>query len=196
MQNLENLKKIYLKTPIPKELSDWKQLKPRLEEGHRIYLPAYFQKGAFMFAVVLLFLTTMVASAQAAKPGDRLFPIRILSDEIKAAITNTPSSPVEKRAQDIIDVSKSPSPKLDQAVTEYQKALDRSTQEVNKNNGSTQEENFKNTLSKQEQKLEEVKKENPDSSKKLDEAIDQTQKAQGEIKVDSGDKGANGKSIK
>ncbi len=195
MENIENLKKIYLKTPIPKDLSDWEQVKTRLEEKPRLSLSTYFQKGAFAFAVVLISLTTVAVGAQAAKPGDTLFPVRVMSDQIKAKITNTPSVPVEKRAQDIIDVSKSPSPRLDQAVTAYQKALDKSTQEVNKNNVITQEENLKDTLSKQEQKLEEVKKKNPDSSKKLDEAINQTKKAQGEVKGASFNKGEDEKFI-
>lgn len=192
--NREEIKKSYLKTPIPERLSTqgWIDLEQKLEDQLPPSTPYlfYIKRVSFALAVLLIFLTVLVSGAQAAQPGDKLYPVKLLADQVKAKITNNPQIPVQNRAQEVINLSKQNSPKLNQAVSQYDKTLN---QQKDQAKTPDQKQKLDQSLQTQEQKLEEVQKSQP-QNEQIEQAIDQTKKVQGEVKGASIEKQPEGNS--
>lgn len=177
---LKKLKKSYLDTPIPGNLetNGWINVNSRLDRRSWLNGPQ-LRKPFYFFASLVLLLTTLTATAQAAGPGDILYPIKLLSDQIQARITHNSEKVLEKRTDDIVKVSNEQSPeKVDKAVDAYRQTLIQSENSMKK---EEEKNTLRQNLDTQEQKLEQVAKDHPDISPKINKAIEETKKAQGEV---------------
>jgi hypothetical protein len=177
--NIEQLRKIYLKTPIPTDLENngWSRVKSGLDKRGG-FNPRLIQRPIALFISLLLVLTVLTATVQAANPGDVLYPVKLLSDQIQAKVTNNPQKVIEKRAGEIVKMSDQAPEKVDRAVEEYQKAVVK-TQTTVKEEDKVE---LKKTLSVQQERLEKIGDKHPEISDKVEKAIEDTKKAQGEIK--------------
>ncbi len=178
---LEKFRKQYLKISPPDYLEyyGWQNLSAKLDTKKTTNLNLLFGKGLAFAVITLLLFGGVVGAAQAAKPGDALYPVKLAADETLAKVSGKPEITVEKRGQDIVNLSQKSPEQLDEANKQYQKALDNSANQA-KDLGKQEE--FKKTLDNQEQKFEREIKRNPQSANRLEKAIEQTQKARGQVK--------------
>lgn len=177
--NLEDLKKDYIKTQAPS--SNWINFESKLTAQSPNLRPAI--KGSLTaFVLSTLIFSTVVGSAQAAKPGQTLYPLKILSDNVVAKITGKYEVKIEKRAQDVIDVSQKSESDLDEATKAYSETLEQTKKEAQK---TQTQEKFKKTLEVQEQKLKEAQQKNSNVQDKLQDVIERTQEVRGEVKGQS-----------
>ena len=166
-----------IETPSYLVSNGWLDLSLKLENQRRFSWKLLLGRG-LVFATVVLVLSGMVVGvSQAAKPGDFLFPVKVLSEKVVAKVTNDPTIVVEHRANDLINDSSSGSNDSDKAAEEYQKSLLESKQDA-QDSGKTQE--FKKALEEQEQKLKDAA-ERDSNREDLQRAIDETQKVSGEV---------------
>ncbi len=186
---LENLRKEYrnLTPPVYLVHQGWSDLANQLDERQTTDLRLLFGKGLVFASVILLLFGGLVTAAQAAKPGETLYPVKLLSDSVAARVSGKPEITVEKRGQEIIDLSQKPSEQLNEATKQYQKALDDSARQA-KDSGKQQD--FEKALDNQKQKFEREIEKNP-QSKGLEDAIKKTEQTQGQVqgqKTESHDK--------
>ena len=177
MQELEELKKEYIKTPIPSYLTHdaWFDLQAKLTPNQGFNFSPRFAYG--LIFVTFIFLTTGVYTiAQAAKPASFFYPVKLLSDDILAKITGKQEIKIEKRAQEVIDLSRGPNQQLEEANKQYQKTLEETKTEAAK---SGREQELRKTLEEQEQKLRQAQQQNP--SWQLEEAIKKTEEVKGQV---------------
>lgn len=179
---LVKAKKEYLETPLPEYLmyDGWRDVRIKLEPSGWSLWGLIFKRGFVFAAVTLLFLGSVVGAAQAAKPGDKLYSVKVLADRVLAQVTGNYEVKVQRRAAEVIETSKSieSTPAGDQASREYQKALDEAKMKAVR---SGTQEDLLETLEKQEEKFKKESDGNGLNKGKLDEAIEQTEKVKDEI---------------
>ncbi len=81
-ERIEKLKKVYLATEISEQEINkrWQDLEMLLgEQNRRDYAPIFMRSFAIL-SLVLLCMGGLVAFAQAAKPGEILYPVKVLSE--------------------------------------------------------------------------------------------------------------------
>lgn len=178
--SLEKLKSEYHSIVVPDYMIShgWMDLSLKLQAKSGFTWRIFFVRGLIFASFVFFVGTGIIGVSQAAKPGDVLFPVKVLSEKAAIAVGVDPQISVVRRADDLIDLSKNNASGLQKASDAYQKTLDESKQDAVKS-GNTKE--FKQTLEKQEQKFTEAQKESEDS-KELKRAIEETAKVQGEVK--------------
>lgn len=183
-KQLDELKKVYLSIH-PQERVDesWKVLSPLLPEQERpttrrSYRYTYFFTG--MLAVVLVVSLSVAGIAQAAQPGDALYPVKVLSDKVVSTVLGKPQIQVQRRANDVINSSNKAPENLEKATNEYQKALNDAKQEANEQD--TKKTELKNTLQQQTEKLKEVHTDNPKAQGLINQAVNATEQTQQEVK--------------
>ncbi len=186
---LRNFKDYYLKgTPGDEQVNlGWKKLQAQLDSTPtqgRFYFP-YFKQSAAFLAILIFCSTALVSLAQAADPGTPLYPVKLLADQIAAKVTDQPQLKVEKRAQDVINISKkqSSSPKLNEAAKQYNKTLDQTAKEVEDN--PTHKQEFNKALNKQEKELDDAIKQNPQSEKELQKVLEDTKRVKNKLEYGS-----------
>lgn len=188
MKELEQLKKIYLNIrPSEQETEkSWAEFKGKINSHSRFSFP-YFRYGVITLSLLVVFSAGLAGLTEAANPGSTLYPVKVLSDKVIAKVTGKPEIKIERRADDLIEVTKkSPEPapkKVEEASKQYQKALDETEKEVKKD--EKKEERINNSLNKQEEKLKEAIKENPKSEGKLEKALEKTQEAKEKLQNDN-----------
>lgn len=177
---LRELKAEYQKIGTPGYLisNGWLDLSLKLPEKGKLSWRLFFGRGLVFASIVLVFGGSVVGISQAAKPGDLLFPVKVLSEKVAEKVVDNPDISVVRRADDLIDQSKKDPEGLDKASEEYNKTLEESRQDAQKS-GRTQE--FKNTLDEQEKKLNEAQN-NEHQSEEIQKAIDETERVRGEVK--------------
>lgn len=177
---LEKLRKEYIGITSSAYLMQhgWADLRPQLEAKRTLALPSLFGKSLAFASITLLLFASIVSAAQAAKPGNVLYPVKLLSDKVVANITQKPEITVVKRGQEIIDLSQSSNDQLDEANKQYQKALDESADQAN---GLGRQEQWQRTLDAQRQKFQNALENSPQSANGLQKAIEQTEKAKGQV---------------
>ncbi|MCL5784603.1 MAG: hypothetical protein M1142_04615 [Patescibacteria group bacterium] len=189
MNEIDKFREIYISCPQPDNLERWDQIETKLgkQDSSRPYIPS-----SLITAVVGIFLfsATLVGVAQAAKPGDHLYPLKILTDNTIAAVARNPELKVQKRAEDIIKVS-SDSGRLEDAIKHYQQTVNDAKKEVQEK--SQDQQKLKQTLKDQDKKFTEEAKKEPAFSSKLPEIINEDKKIEGEIKKDQQKKGQSKK---
>ena len=121
------------------------------------------------------------------KPGDLLFPLKVISEKVAVRAGVNPEISVVRRADDLIDQSKKDPTAAEKAAEEYKKTLEQTKQDAQKS-GNTKE--FKQTLKAQELKFTEAQKEDHGSTE-LKKAIEETQKVNGEVKGEKDTKNHN-----
>jgi len=137
---------------------------------------AYLLKALIVVLAVVLLTGSAFGAAQAANPGTRLYPLKLLSDEVLARITGKEELKVEKRAQEVINSTGASQKQQEEALEQFQKTLEETKKEA-KESGRTQE--FRQTLDSEENKFKNAQEKNP--SQHLEQAIKQTQNAKGEV---------------
>lgn len=175
-KELESLRKDYIKTEPTNYLihDGWRDLSLKLDSKQSRVFPKAFA----LIALIIFLSSAVVASAQAAKPGQALYPVKILSENVYAQVTGSQQFKIERRAQEVIDLSGKSSDNLDVATQEYQKTLG----ETKPQNGSEEErQKFTEALEKQEEKFKKAIEKNPQSQEKLQEVIKETEKAKGQV---------------
>lgn len=131
-EKLDKIKSQYQNTELPQYLiyNGWADLKFTLPIQQNHFWNINLKRG-LIFASTCLFVTTTVAGiAQASKPGNTLYPIKTLTQDIKANITGNYQEKVEKRAQDVLDLSTKSQDKLDKAIEKYQKTAKESLEKT------------------------------------------------------------------
>ena len=183
-EKLESLRKEYLKIgpPIYLEHHGWQDLYTKLESRQDLGLNLLFGKGLAFGSLLLLLFGGVVGVAQAAKPGNALYQVKLAADEVAATVLQKPEIKVKRRAQEVINVSSDSKEQLDEATREYQKSLEDSRQDAQR---SGRGQDFANTLDEQEKKFRKAQEDNPESADKLEEAIKQTEQARGEVQGES-----------
>lgn len=186
---IEELKNEYQQIVTPDYLisNGWLDLSLKLPEKGMNPLRLIFARGLVFALVILVLSIGVVGVAQASKPGDLLFGVKVFSEKVAVKAGVNPEISVVRRADDLIDQTKKSSEAAEKASEEYKKTLEQSRWDAEER-GDTQ--NFKQTLAKQEQKFTEAQGEDHDSSE-LKKAVEETARVQGEVK---GDKGTNGRS--
>ncbi len=130
--NLEKIKDEYQNTKLPQYLiyNGWADLKFKLPEKQNHFWKINIGRGIIFASTCILITTFLLAGAQASKPGDALFPVKIFSEDIRATITGNYQQKIENRAQDILDLSTKSQDKLDQAIEKYQQTVKESLEKT------------------------------------------------------------------
>lgn len=179
-EQLTNLKNDYQSTQLPSYLiyDGWPKLRLQLAGRKTGFFPAYFKKALIFAVLLLLVLVTTAKVSQAAKPGDKLYPVKLATENIESLVTGRQTNKIENRAQEIINISKSSDNNLDAAVKRYEDAVDAS-----KNNTSDKnKQELKNTLRDQEEKLRETQSRDREDQELIDKAAEKTREVRGDIK--------------
>lgn len=181
-KQFSNLRKEYLKTEVPVFLqtSGRQDLLSMLEDQKKPLLSPVYGLG-FAFALLLIFCTALVGFSQKAKPGEALYSVKILSDKVYTKVTGNFEGAIDKRIQEIIELKDEPNGKFDEAVKQYQQAIEKA-KDKNKDAEEKIKEKFREKLEEQEKKLQEISSENPKLYKKLQNVVEQTRRTRGEVK--------------
>jgi len=137
----------------------------------------YRIKALIVTLAAVLFSGSAFGISQAASPGTSLYPVKLASDEILAKVTGSQELKVKKRAQEIIESASASQKQQEEALEEFQKALDQTGKEAEKSGKS---EKFRQTLDSEEEKFKKAQEKNP--SQNLEEAIKRTKNAKGEVR--------------
>ena len=137
----------------------------------------YRLKALIITLAAILFSGSAFGISQAASPGTSLYPVKLASDEILAKVTGSQELKVKKRAQEIIESANASQKQQEEALKEFQKALDQTEEEAKKSGKS---EKFRQTLDSEEEKFKKAQEKNP--SQNLEEAIKRTKNAKGEVR--------------
>lgn len=179
---LKRAKKEYLETPIPDYLKydGWRDVRIRLESRGWGLWALVFKRGLIFAVFALLVLGSVVGVAQAAKPGDKLYTVKVLADKVFARVSGNYEVKIQRRAADVIEVSKNneSTRAAIQANDEYQKALDEARV---KTVDPGKREDLKKILQKEEDRFKKEADGDSKKQEKLNDVIEQTQKAEDEI---------------
>lgn len=170
-EKLENFRKVYINSGKNFAAPNILDQLPVQSHPH-----TYAIKALTLALAVVLLTGSAYGTAQAASPGTRLYPLKLLSDEVLAKITGKQESKVEKRAQDVINSADASQKQQDEALEQFQKTLEETKKEAKKS-GRIQE--FRQTLDSEENNFKNAQQKNP--SQHLEQAIKQTQNAKGEV---------------
>lgn len=117
---LDNLKNDYREVPMSGDFMErgWSDLEHRIRGEERVRL---IRSSMLVLAVVLIIGGVGVSMAQAALPGEFLYPLKRTSEQAVSAITGNKKPQIEHRADEIVGLveKKQDSTKLKQTVTEY-----------------------------------------------------------------------------
>ncbi|QQG42997.1 MAG: hypothetical protein HYW45_02160 [Candidatus Daviesbacteria bacterium] len=179
---LDQLKQTYLQTQPSKRLVKfgWVNLKPRLVDEReeqilfvRIPRQNFAHFVSFTVVVLIIVLGTffgLIEVAQAALPGEPLYPLKRLSETIISTVSPTSNVAVEHRAKEVLDLSKKgkQNQSLKRAVEEYKEAVLESRQKIAPSSSGEQE--FQQRLEEQEEQFREARKSGP--SEQLEKAAE------------------------
>lgn len=181
-KDLDKLKKTYLATEPSHRLVKfgWANLEALLEK-RKTPEPALFAWQAFprflIFAAVVLLVAAgaflgLAKVAQAALPGEPLYPVKRWSENIISVVSPRSYVKVENRAREILDISKGQkeSKFLDKTVEEYQKAVQETRKEISPSSRRGRE--FRQKLGEQEEQFREMQKSGSGSGTALEEAVE------------------------
>lgn len=180
-QDLDQLKKTYHQTQPSKRLIDsgWVHLKAQLEasqsEKPSFREPSFFRfVPAAMIVLLVVFGASfgLIQAAQAALPGEPLYPVKRLSETIVSTVSPGSHIKVEHRASEILDISKKQNQgeSLEKTVEEYQKAILETKQETSFSSKQGQE--FRQRLEQQEEQFKKVQTSGSSSGPALEKAIE------------------------
>lgn len=172
---LDNLKNDYQDTPVPGSLEErgWSNLEQRIKGEER-----FRQVRSFMIVVFAMFVIgggIGVNLAQAALPGEILYPLKRTSEQAVVAITGDKKPQVEHRADEIVGLieKKQDSKDLKQAVDEYKKQVLEVKQELE--NSGKKDEDFEKQLESHSGKFNSLLEESKSGGDELKEAIEVTE---------------------
>lgn len=171
---LDNLKKEYGKTeaPLHLKLAGWEQLSRQINptEVKRSY---WLRNLGIVFAVFMIFLMGTYKIALAALPGDFLYPVKLLSEQIIEKTSGSNQIAIDHRASEIIGLSKKQevnSQNLEQVVTEYKQNVDQAKQNIQITGKPSI--NFQNKLDEQHSEFDQIGKDHPEIENEIKDARD------------------------
>lgn len=176
MDEIELLRKKYITTNMPENLKKrWDKLEPKLGNQEKP-TSRHYRLEALVLAVLGIFLGT-VGMVRAARPGDTLYPVRIIVDNTQAKVTGNQEKVVEKRADDILEVRDDPK-RLEDAINRYGQTVKEATEAVK----PSQKIELKQTLQKQQEKFKKEAQTSPALSAKMEKIIKAGEAKEGDIK--------------
>lgn len=178
---LKEAKKDYLGVKPPERVSlyGWLELRDRLDKrlGVKDMLVWFLVRPGLAFALALVLLVGggagLISAANASLPGDSLYPVKRVYENIASAVTGNHEIKVEGRANEIIILSQKEeesTEKLKEAVIEYEVTVAAVQQEVNEE----ERKSLNETLKKHREEFEKIynESESRDEIKKAIEAAD------------------------
>lgn len=183
-RRFEDLKKHYLKikTPSYLETHGWADLKVKLsEDGKHSFKKSHILGLASALAFCLLVSLTTIFASQNSKPGESLYQVKILSDNIYSQITGDYESSIEKRAEELIELKDNENGEFAQAAKEYEKAIE-DAKEKSKDEEEGDKEKLRKKLEEQERRFQGITESNPGTENRLKEVLEKTKKTRGEVK--------------
>lgn len=167
----EQIKNNYLNTRPPERLvsGGWLEVVGKLSEGQRRSIPLFFRLVLACLVIMILVGGGLLGISQAAVPGDALYLVKRLAEDMTYAVTGDEIKKVDARAWEVLKVAGSgdDGTKLEKAAQEYQQAVNESKEET----ASEKKEEIRNELRRHGDRFEEIKKSKPGISEKLDIAI-------------------------
>ncbi|MDP3941647.1 MAG: hypothetical protein Q8Q49_05055 [bacterium] len=145
---LKTLKRIYINQTVPNETVEelWQQLAPRLPEKQ--YHPYhYVTRYAFMtLCAVFVTLGGVVGVAQATKPNEPLYPVKVLTDRVVAKTTGIyhamtkqkTTEPVTQKNNTLLNNSQEPTATMTQ-TQDREDTEKKTSHPSNENSSKTQE---------------------------------------------------------
>ena len=185
-ENIHNLRKSYIHIKVPESLKvqGWDNVRTQIaqvEQEKRMaanYLP---KRIAFTATFVLFVGIGLVSLVQAAHPGNTLYAAKVFSQNIVAHITGNYQPIIENRGQDILDITQKDPNNIDQAVQEYNYALNESSRSATK---SAEHQKIVQTVTRQEKAFQQAVEQNPNLENKLQPAINRAQSIIGDEQKD------------
>lgn len=177
---LEKLRKDYVSIHPKHEFSQsgWQDLYARLDTKPKLvffFMPS-FARGVVFAALFILILTAstvgLVQASRQSLPGEPLYPVKRISENVSLLIYKDPKSRVENRAQEIINLAQEEKDgnRLQKITQEYKKTVLETKEEIQKSGKSKEE--FEKILEKQEKQFEEAIKNGSSYQNQLEEAIE------------------------
>lgn len=181
---LNSLKKEYEKTEATLHLksSGWEELSRQVNPipVKRSY---WLRNLGIVFAVFVIFLLGTYKIALAALPGDVLYPVKLLSEDLIQRASGSNQVVIDHRADEIIGLSKEQevnSQNLDQVVTEYKDQVEQAKQNFEVRGKPSI--NFQNKLDEQHSEFERIGSDHPEIEDEIKDAKDASDR--GTRKVD------------
>lgn len=170
---LEKIKKEYLKiNPSPEfESFGWESLSLSAQDATRTF-KNYMARAVLITSAVMVFLSAfmfgLIQAAQASLPGEPLYPIKRLYEDI---IFNKPEQKKEKakeRVSEIIEAvnRKKDKKTIEKSINEYKKTI----QKAEKGISGDDKDDLRKSLKEQEKRLREEIKDNSELKDKIEKA--------------------------
>lgn len=195
---LEKIKKEYLKTTPSRKFEELglNKLLSSLPDREKRRPLAFIARRSVAFAVILIAaiafgMFTIIQVAQAALPGEPLYPIKRLYEDLTLNKPFQKKEKVERRAQEIIDLvnKKKDGEALKETVRDYQETVD----EVKKETSGKEESAFRKALQEHEEKFKDTIGNNPESKDEVEKAIESTRRGkEDEVKEEKTEENKSG----
>lgn len=186
-QDLRDYKELYKNITVSDTAvhQNWKRLSDTLP-ARRYNRQFHSVWGAVLVACigVLISVVGTVGFAQTARPGDALYPIKVLSQTVTAKVMRKPEKIIEKRTDDVIkemqqkDRGASPQ-RLEKALNEYESSLEETKRSVK--GAHTDSDAAASAISSAEAKLKQTHPDNSSVEQLLNRAIEHTERAKQEV---------------
>lgn len=168
----------------------WDELRKRIGgEKSRIPLGYYGRfltlSGIIIFVIIF---SGFIKAAWASFPGQPLYPVKRLGEQIVMTVTNKKDIQIEERADEIIDISKQSrenEKQMDQAIKEYQESVAKVKKEAEKS--EDRKDAIIKKIEEQEEKVKEIIEENENRNKEIKKNIDNMEEKLKEISPDKAD---------
>ena len=179
---LDSLKKEYKKTDATMHLkaSGWEELSRQIDptQARRRFS---FRNLGLVFAVFVIFLMGTYKIALAALPGEILYPVKLLSEDIIQKASGSNQVVIDNRANEIIGLSNEQevnSQNLEIVVAEYKDNVDQARQnfEITGKSGI----NFQNKLDEQHSEFEQIGRDHPEIEDEIRDARDASEREEHE----------------
>lgn len=171
---LNGLKKEYKKTEATWHLrvSGWEELSRQIDPT-QIRKSNWLKNLSLAFAVFVIFLLGTYKIALAALPGDVLYPVKLLSEELIQKASGSNQIVIDHRASEIIGLSKEQeidSQNLKQIVTEYKENVDEAKQNIEASGEPSI--NFERKLEEQHSEFDKIESNHPEIKDEIKDAKD------------------------
>jgi hypothetical protein len=171
---LNDLKKEYSKTEATWHLkvSGWEKLSRQIDPTE-IKKNHWLKNFGIAFAVFAIFLLGTYKMASAALPGETLYPVKLISEEIIQKVSGSNQVAIDNRANEIISLSQEQgidNQNLEQIVADYKENVNEARQSFEVTGKSSID--FQNKLDEQHSEFEKIGKDHPDIEDEIKDAKD------------------------
>ncbi|KKS95686.1 MAG: hypothetical protein UV71_C0004G0026 [Microgenomates group bacterium GW2011_GWC1_43_13] len=171
---LNDLKKEYEKTEATLHLKafGWDELSRQIDPTQARRRVSFRNLG-IVFAVLVIFLMGTYRISLAALPGEILYPVKLLSEEIIQKTSGSNQVIIDHRASEIIELSekqKIDDQNLEEVVTEYRANVEQARQNLKVTGKSN--EDLQNNLDEHHSEFERIGRDHPEIEDKIKEARD------------------------